>query len=240
MKQKHRNFHNALQRDYYDLAERARIAVTESIYVKSHTARMIDIAQLSPADSILEVGSGLGKFTLPLNEQGFAITANDLSPNLLERLNRSSQGKIQTLCCDIHDIRTLTDLKFDKIIGFFVLHHLIDFSGLFQELSKTLKPGGTIAFCEPVAMNPLYYLQILLTPGMRFSAEPSITAMRPSIIHPAMQEAGFIDVQSRSYGYFPPFLKNRGWGDRLEQQLDKAKFIPFPNAFQIFTARLPD
>ena len=39
--------------------------------------------------------------------------------------------------------------------------------------SRVLRPGGRVAFCEPVAWNPLYYLQIALTPGMSFSGEPS-------------------------------------------------------------------
>ena len=239
MPQQTRKTHNNYQRHYYESFERPRIALSQSRYVNAHIERMIDAAKLSKKDSILEVGSGLGKFTLPLSANGFKITANDLSPQLLERLDAAAEGKIETVCCDIHDIASQHIDNVDAVIGFFVLHHLMDFSQLFRTLSTKLTPGGHIAFCEPVATNPLYYLQILLTPNMHFSGEPSLTSMRPGVILPAMTEAGFVHARAHSYGYFPPFIKNSKWGDQLEQRLNSSRFVPFPHAFQIFTARLP-
>ena len=234
-----RDPHNSYQLDYFESVERARIALAETPYVFAHVERMIAGASLAAGQSILEVGSGLGKFTLPLAARGFRVTANDLSPRLLERLDKAAEGRVQTVCCDIHDIGRHCAAPFDRVIGFFVLHHLVEFEQVFRALSAVLRPGGCIAFCEPVAWNPLYYLQILLTPGMRFAGEPSITAMRPGVILPALGKAGFVDAASRRYGYFPPFIKNRVWGERLEGWLGARRFVPFPNAFQVFTARLP-
>ena len=231
--------HNRYQREYFENTERSRIALADTPYVLGHVERMIDAADLTTDRRILEVGSGLGKFTLPLAARGYQLTANDLSPHLLERLDHAAAGRVQTLCCDIHDIERHVSTPFDCAIGFFVLHHLVDFERIFLAISRVMRPGGRIAFCEPVAWNPLYYLQILLTPGMRFAGEPSITSMRPGVILPALTRAGFIEVESRRYGYFPPFIKNRAWGARLEDWLDDSAVVPFPNAFQIFTARMP-
>lgn len=239
MNEHSRDLHNQYQLDYFEGVERARIAVAETPYVLSHIERMIAAAGLALDHSIFEVGSGLGKFTLPLAARGYRVTANDLSPRLLERLDQAAGGKVKTLCCDIHEVGSHLDAAFDRIIGFFVLHHLMDFEQVFRELAKIMKPGGRIAFCEPVGWNPLYYLQILLTPSMRFAGEPSITAMRPGIILPALTRAGFVDVDSKTYGYFPPFIKNLGLGGRLENQLEAMPFVPFPKAFQVFTARMP-
>ena len=125
------------------------------------------------------------------------------------------------------------------MIGFFVLHHLLDFPTVFSALAQVVRPGGRIAFCEPVAWNPLYYLQVLLTPGMRFAGEPSLTAMRPGKILPAMTAAGFVDARAHGYGYFPPQLKNHPFGDRLEARLERFSWTPFPHAFQIFSASRP-
>jgi len=217
----------------------SRIAPGNTAYIHSHIERMIKVADLDERHSILEVGSGLGKFTMPLLDKGYRITANDLSPHLLGRLVEATDSGLEAVCCDIHDIARHTDAKFDRLVGFFVLHHLIDFDRLFAKLAEVTKPGGRIAFCEPVSRNPLYYLQIALTPGMHFAGEPSIAAMRRGVIFPAMQRAGFVDAQSHRYGYFPPALKNTAWGDGLERWLDSKPLVPFPNAFQIFTARLP-
>lgn len=240
MREQPRKDHNSYQRNYFEREDRPRIAPADTPYVRSHIDRMIEVAELSGHHSILEVGSGLGKFTLPLAARGYRMMANDLSPHLLARLAAAARGEVSTVCCDIHDIEQHIQQPIDRIIGFFVLHHLIDFDRLFVALSNRLRPGGRIAFCEPVAANPLYYLQIALTPGMSFAGEPSIGAMRPGVVFPALARAGFVGIQNQRYGYFPPRIRNLAWGESLERWLDAKPFVPFPNAFQIFTARLPE
>lgn len=231
--------HNAYQLHYFETVERARIALCQTPYVLAHIERMIDAGGLAPGQSILEIGSGVGKFTLLLAARGYTLVANDLSPALLGRLTQAADGRISTICCDAAEIRRHTSASFDRVIGFFVLHHLTNFDRVFQALADILKTGGRIAFCEPVAWNPLYYLQIAFTPGMRFAGEPSITAMRSSVMLPAMARAGLTEVAGYPYGHFPPFLKNRPWGNRLENWLEQRVWFPFPNAFQVFTARKP-
>jgi len=232
--------HNRYQRQYYETVERSRIALADSPYVAGHVDRMIETVALTPDHAILEIGAGLGKFTLPLVDRGYPIVANDLSPRLLERLEAASSGRIRTLCCDVHDIADHADARFDRVIGFFMLHHLIDFPHVFGALARVVKPGGRIAFCEPVGVNPLYYAQVLFTPGMTFKGERSLSAMRRSVILPAMTAAGFVEATSVPYGYFPPQIKNRPWGNQFEQWLEKRRLVPFPHAFQIFTARMPE
>jgi len=231
--------HNQYQRDYFDKVDRSRIALTVSPYVLAHLDRVIQHGELDRQEEILEVGSGLGKFTLPLASNGYRITANDLSPVLLNELKSASNGAISTICCDVAEIAAHSKEHFNRIVGFFVLHHLIDFDRVFTALYSVLNPGGKLAFCEPVAWNPLYYAQILLTPSMSFAGERSITAMQPRIILPAMRRAGFVDAASHRYGYFPPILKNRSWGNKLERWFDRRSWVPFPHAFQILSAKRP-
>lgn len=231
------NEHNRYQRAYFDSTERSRIALARSPYVASHVARMITESDLSPDQRIVEIGAGLGKFTLPLVEQGLDVTANDLSPVLLERLARMDGG-IDTVCCDVLDLDHHVTHCFDRAIGFFVLHHLMNFPAVFAALARVLVPGGRIAFCEPVARNPLYYLQVAFTPGMRFAGEPSLTSMRKNVLFPAMRSAGFTDCRVIEYGYFPPVLKNSRWGDRFETWMEDLSFLPFPHAFQCILGTL--
>jgi SAM-dependent methyltransferase len=239
MKAWRREVHNRYQRNYFDHTKRSRLAVGETPYVVQHLARMIDIGRLHPSDTILEIGAGPGKFTLPLLARGYHVTANDLSPVLLDQLKAAAGERVRTICCDVAQIDQHVPGKYDRAIGFFVLHHLIDFDGTFRSLSRILKPGGRISFCEPVAWNPLYYVQILCTPNMKFAGEPSLVAMRPGRVFPAMHRAGFTDARAHRYGYFPPLVKNTRLGDRLEQWLEKESWLPLPHAFQVFTARLP-
>lgn len=231
--------HNQYQRSYFDNVDRARLALGATTYVKAHLQKMLDNVPVQAHQKVLEVGAGPGKFTIPLAAKGWNVVANDLSPVLLDQLTSASEGSIETLCCDVADVAQHIAEPFDHAVGFFVLHHLRDFDQVFSGLARALKPGATVAFCEPVAWNPLYYAQILLTPGMRFAGEPSLTSMRPSTILPALRRAGFVDTKAHGYGYFPPQLKNHQVGDTVEQWLDRQRWIPFPHAFQQFSARLP-
>ena len=234
-----REAHNAFQRHYFDHVERLRLAVVDTPYVRRHVDQLVAAGGLTPGDRLLEIGAGLGKFTLPLLEHGFAVTANDLSPVLLERLVGAAPRPVRTVACDVVEIAQHVDRPFNAVIGFFVLHHLVDFDRTFRALSGVLEPGGRVAFCEPVAWNPLYYIQIAVTPGMRFSGERSLTSMTPGTILPALSRAGFVHPRSNLFGYFPPFLKNTRAGDAIERWLERRTWLPFPHAFQIFTARLP-
>jgi SAM-dependent methyltransferase len=234
-----RDSHNRVQRQYFDTIDRRRLAVADTPYIRRHVDEVIRVAQFPPGAALLEIGAGLGKCTIPLITRGFDVTANDLSPVLLERLRGAVPHPIPTVACDIVDIAAHVSGRFDGVVGFFVLHHLLDFESTFRALLGVLRPGGRMAFCEPVGSNPLYYLQIAMTPGMRFSGEPSLTSMRPGVILPLMRRAGLVDVAAHRHGYFPPFLKNTPAGDRAERWLERRSWLPVPHAFQVFTGRAP-
>jgi len=227
--------HNRVQREYFDTVERSRIAIGESGYVVRHIEETLAAGQFAPRVTLLEVGAGVGRATLPLLARGFDVVANDLSPVLLERLRAAAPEPVRTIACDVSAIAEHLDRPVDGVVGFFMLHHLLGFDATFRALGRVLRPGGRVAFCEPVAWNPLYYLQIAMTPSMRFAGEPSLTRMRLGVIGPAMLRVGFVAVASRRYGYFPPVLKNTPAGDRVERWLERRGWIPFPHAFQVFT-----
>jgi SAM-dependent methyltransferase len=228
------------QRRYFaDRAELSRLAPGDTPYIRRHLEQVVALGQLTAATSILEVGAGVGRFTLPLLARGFTVTASDLSPELLARLRTAAPAAVETVAADVARLPEELRGTFDRVVGFFVLHHLVDFDRTFTALAQVLRPGGRLAFAEPVAVNPLYYAQILLTPTMRFAAEPSLTAMRAGRMLPALCGAGFVEAAAHPYGYFPPLLKNTPLGDRLERWLERRLWVPFPHAFQVFTARRP-
>ncbi|PXA82323.1 class I SAM-dependent methyltransferase [Auritidibacter ignavus] len=54
--------------------------------------------------TVLEFGAGTGRLTLPLAEAGFSITALDLSPTMLEILQRRTRGyDVSTACGDFRN-----------------------------------------------------------------------------------------------------------------------------------------
>jgi SAM-dependent methyltransferase len=153
---------------------------------------------------------------------------------LLEQFKTYSKASIPLHCADLSNPPSHLKNQFDVIIGFFVLHHLTDMEEIFQSLSTLLKPNGQILFVEPNPYNPLFYLQILFHPKMRWKNERYILSMRPSRLCAAMQGASMQNFKHHRFGFFPPFVSQFSWGAKLESTLEK--FRPFRKIlpFQVF------
>ncbi|MCB1033976.1 MAG: hypothetical protein KDD47_09105, partial [Acidobacteria bacterium] len=106
-------------------------------------------------------------------------------------------------------------------------------------LARLVRKGGTVAFLEPNPWNLLYYLQILFTPRMTFEGDGGIVEMRRGRIRRASERAGLVDFRLERFGFFPPRLANRPWGQRWERRFES--FPPFAGVlpFQLFGARRP-
>lgn len=231
--------HNRYQRHYYETRQLPRMVPVRSPYVQQHLERVLRAARLDRSKPLLEVGAGLGRYTLPLLEQGFAVTALDLSPVLLERLRADAAGhQVRTVACDLADVAEHVDERFDQAVGFFTLHHLRDLDAAMHALAGVLAPGARVAFCEPNGVNPLFYAQILLTPGMTWRGDGGVVRMRPRVVLGAMERAGFREVGAEAFGLFPRSLRNRRWGGPLERRLEAALPFGWVRAFQVFHGKL--
>ncbi|MBZ5589087.1 MAG: class I SAM-dependent methyltransferase [Acidobacteriia bacterium] len=231
--------HNRYQRHYYETRELPRMTPISSPYVLQHLERLLSVARLSRDARLLEVGAGLGRYTLPLLEQGFTVTALDLSPVLLDKLRlEASAYDVRTVACDIAEVAEHVDERFSQAVGFFTLHHMHDLDLVMRELARVLTPGARVAFCEPNALNPLFYVQIVVTPGMTWRGDGGVVRMRPRVVLGAMERAGFGELGVERFGLFPPFIFNRRWGRRLEQWLDPVLPVRWLRTFQIFHGTL--
>jgi SAM-dependent methyltransferase len=157
----------------------------------------------------------------------------DLTKFLLDKLEDFNNGRydIPLYCADIMEHPDELNNRYDVVIGFFTLHHLQDMTACFKAMAQMIKPGGTIVFLEPNAFNPLYYVQILITPGMTWAGDGGIINMRKKVIFDSMRKAGLRDIKISRFGFFPPFITNRLWGSKLERTLERIpiwrRFLPF-------------
>jgi len=107
-----------------------------------------------PFGDALEIGAGTGYFTLNLSQLGLIVraTATDISLGMLETLEDSAEElglEVSTVNCDAEEL-PFEDESFDFVFGHAVLHHIPDLDRAFEEFSRVLRPGGTLAFCgEP-------------------------------------------------------------------------------------------
>ncbi len=229
------------QRDYFSVPARkyARMSPVASPYVARHLEATLAATGVGPGARLLELGAGMGRFSLPLAERGYRVVATDLSPDLLGELRRFDRdGRVTALEADAFLVDQVAPGPFDAVLGFFFLHHLENLEGVFAACARVLAPGGVAAFCEPSGLFAPFYLQIAVTPGMSLEGEKGMTAMRPGPLGAAARAAGLEVLPTRRYGLFPPALANRPAGRRVERLLEAATPAWAPlRAFQVFAAR---
>ena len=232
--------HNAGQRDYYAERKPVRMAATDSAYVRLHFNRACEAVGLGAADSVLEAGAGMGRFTRLFAAQGNAVTAVELSPALAEdcRLTLAAWPGTAVLTADLLDAPALLARQFDVVAGFFVLHHLTRLDRHFAAIKALLKPGGRCVFIEPNPWNPLYAVQITCTPGMKWSEEAGIYNLKPAKVRRLAAAAGLTGCTLQRYGFFPRWLHNKAEPAGLNPWLEKCT-PEILRPFQIITATRP-
>ncbi len=232
--------HNRFQQRYYATRVRAVMRPSRSAYVQRQVEELVRFGKLTPPQRILDVGCGMGRHAFLLAELGFTVEGLELSDQLIEALRRADQGahRVRVYQGDVHNPPAALESRYDAVVGFFVLHHLADLKLAFRGIARMLRPGGTAVFLEPNAFNPLFYLQILVTPGMRWRAEKGLLNMRAAPVFGAMSQAGFRELRSARYGFFPPFVHRYRWMRRIEQAIEKGAFCEPWLAFQLFCGTL--
>lgn len=95
--------------------------------------------------SILEAGSGAGRFTEVMLDAGAIVTTFDVSEAIeVNRENNASKGDVRFLRADIYHI-PLPDNSFDFVFCYGVIQHIPDAEGAVRSLVSKLKPGGRIS-----------------------------------------------------------------------------------------------
>ena len=218
-----RQAHNKKQVDYFSSRTKKTMVPEATPYVLRQLDELVRFAGITPGDTVLEVGCGMGRHAFQLAERGFHVHGMDLTPFLLEKLEEYNNGRhdIPVYCSDIADHPSELENRFDAVIGFFMLHHLHDLQASFKAMADMVKPGGSLVFLEPNGFNPLYYIQILITPGMTWEGDWRIARMRKKVLFESMQGAGLTDLELARYGFFPPGISNRPWGASLESVFER-------------------
>jgi SAM-dependent methyltransferase len=177
----------AEQRRYFDPRRNIRLQPRDTAYIRRHFAEVTEAANLSDGESMCEWGAGLGRFSRLSLARGARLCAIELSPSLAEacRAALADEPLARVETGDIVSVLERLDERFDLMLGFFVRHHLPEIEAYFAAAYRGLKPGGRMAFAEPNPWNPLFPVQITLTPGMSWRAEAGIYRLFPGAIRSA-------------------------------------------------------
>lgn len=233
--------HNRFQRSYFERGIKDNMRPADTPYLHRHVEEMLAFGGIGAGAEVLEIGCGMGRYTGLLVRRGLRLEGLDLSPVLLDHLRTflGDEAPANLHCCDVAVPPEELTGRFDAVLGFFMLHHLPALDGCFAAVTRLLRPGGRALFIEPNPWNPLYYVQIALTPGMHWRAERGLLRMRTPVVFSAFERAGLVRPALRRFGFLPPFAVNRAAGARAERFLERLPgaqpFLPF----QIYRADRP-
>lgn len=96
--------------------------------------------------SVLDVGTGTGRFAIPLHDAGHKVTGCDISPGMLEVAADAAQGR--DITWQVADVEKLPfpDNSFDTVVSLNVIIHLPQWQSCIREFQRVVKPGGRIIF----------------------------------------------------------------------------------------------
>jgi len=180
----------------------------------------------------------MGRYTFLLADRGLRVEGLDLSPVLVERLRAHGAGRydIPLHAADIANPPAGLEERFDAVVGLFALHHFHDLRRCFAAMARLIRRGGRVAFLEPNPLNPLYYVQMAITPGMTWAGDGGIVGMRPHRVLGAIEAAGLRPLPVQRFGFFPPFAANVHGAARVEAALEGARVLRPFLPFQLFGA----
>jgi ubiquinone/menaquinone biosynthesis C-methylase UbiE len=94
----------------------------------------------SKGKKVLDAGAGTGRISLKLNDAGAEVTALDISPQMLSRLNAKS-GDIETVEGDMEHM-PFEDNEFDMVVSSLAMVHLKKIDRFMDECYRVLKDDG--------------------------------------------------------------------------------------------------
>jgi len=123
---------------------------------------ILEHMQVAEGFSILDLGCGTGKQTLPLahrvGETG-RVLAVDISQEALEAVSQSSkelgvEKRIDLLCTGMDDLgKYLPEQRFDRVLSAYALYYAQSPRTVLEVVYRSLKLAGMLFFCGPARDN---------------------------------------------------------------------------------------
>lgn len=158
----------------------------------------------------VELGAGMGRFSGPLvrNYPGIALVepAEDFVSVLRERFGGTGAGIHHQ---DISGFFGQAPSRGPELLFcFHLLHHLSEKDRRLL-FSVAAEKGHRLVIVEPNHLNPLFLIQLLVTPDMRWAEEKEYLRMTRKYFVETAAASGLKVSVYENFCFFPPFLTDR-------------------------------
>jgi SAM-dependent methyltransferase len=198
------------------------------IRLKERAKLAVQYGELRPGVRVLEPGAGNGDFTVRLAETRATITGIEISP---EQAALGNNRLVKFPLAEIveGDIAHLDfpDGYFDAVVGNSVLHHL-DLDQALPEITRVLRPGGRLFFCEPNMMNPQIAMEKNISfIGRYLQNSPDETAFFRWQIARQLKRHGFEGITVIPFDFLHPGIPEQWIGGvlRINRLLNQTPLI---------------
>ncbi|MFC6332981.1 class I SAM-dependent methyltransferase [Paenibacillus septentrionalis] len=137
--------------EFYNQVDEEQRFARNSRAIEWFTTIKILEEQISPPQSILELGAGRGAYALHYAALGHAVTALDLTPSNVEVIRQRARERSLVLDAvegDATDLSPFADASFQHVLMLGPYYHVTDEKArarLLQEAIRVLQPGGLLA-----------------------------------------------------------------------------------------------
>lgn len=190
-------FVDAFGQSQYDAADRSQVP-EEALVASLGCGNPTLLADLSPGDVVLDLGSGGGIDVLLSARRvsaGGRVYGLDMTPEMVDLANankaRAGLDNVEFLLGSIEDI-PLPDGSVDVVISNCVVNLSAEKEQVFREAARVLRPGGRLAISDMVLSRPL---DTPLTSVMGLWTGCIAGALTEDACTQAMRSAGFENIE---------------------------------------------
>lgn len=160
----------------------------------------------SKGDTILDLGCGVGIFTVKLAKTSATIIGIDITEASIQFAQKNNlKDNIEYITGSAYNL-PFEDNSIDYITGNAVLHHF-DLNKALPEMKRILKEGGKIIFFEPNMLNPQIFLEKKVRCiGKMLQNTEDETAFYKKEIQNILIKLGFVDVQVTPFDFMHPII----------------------------------